>query len=181
MKRSKALAGILFAAIFSLGVLVACGGGEEATPGAGSKPSSSGQSAAPSAPGGEPSADSGSVKMPPLPVPTSPGAELAVKIELPDFYPSDGPTYPDTPPSKAFVKGNKINLMFGTQDSTETVLDFMNSELPRLGWNNADVQRLGGAIAIQATKPGRELTVLLSPVDSGRPTETTLIAVVITD
>ena len=181
MKRSKALAGVLFAAIFSLSVLAGCGGDDEAAPGAGSKPSSSGQSAAPSASGGGSSADSESIKMPPIPSSSRAGEELNVKIELPDFYPSDGPIYPDTPPSKAFVKGNKINLMFGTEDSTETVLDFMNSELPRLGWNNANVQRIGGMISIEATKPGRELTILLSPIDSGRPSETTLIAVVISD
>jgi hypothetical protein len=171
MKSSDALARVLFAGIFSLTVLVACGDQQEPAPDAGQ-----GSGTAASDDG------SGAIKMPPLPSgPKSPGQELAAKIEVPDFYPSDGPIYPDTKPSKSFVTGNKINLMFGTEDSTEKVLDFMNKELPSLGWNNADVQRMGPAISIVATKPGRELTVLLSPVDSGRSTETTLIAVVITN
>jgi len=171
MRSSKALARVLFAAIVSLAVLVACGDPQEPAPTAGQ-----GSDTAASDGG------SGSAALPPVHSGSrSPGQELTIKIELPDFYPSDGPVYPDTQPSKAFVKGDKVNLMFGTQDSTETVLDFMNQELPNLGWNNANVQRMGDAISIVATKPGRNLTVLLSPVDSGRPTETTLIAVVITN
>ena len=122
------------------------------------------------------------VKMPPMPSaePQNISDELAIKIEMPDFYPSDGPVYPDTAPSKSFVKGNHIQLMFGTQDSVEEVLDFMNQELPRLGWNNADVQRHTTSVSISATKPGRKLSVLVSEIDGGRSSQMTLIAISIT-
>ena len=179
MKLTKISAAILAAAFALSGAVLGCGDDEEPTAGSAAKQSSGaepGGSAAPEVP-------EDVVVMPPMPQmqPKSPGEERAIKIELPDFYPSDGPVYPDTQPSKAFVKGNRVNLMFGTDDSTETVLDFLNAEIADLGWSNAEVQRMGDVIAIQATKPGRGLDILVSVVDSGFSTQATLIAIGITD
>jgi hypothetical protein len=70
--------------------------------------------------------------------------------------------------------------MFGTQDPANQVLDFMNGELPRLGWNNAQVERIANVITMKATKPGRELTILLTELDVGTSSQTTLIAVSVT-
>lgn len=120
--------------------------------------------------------------MPPLPSQDGPPTitgELAVKIEMPDFYPADAPVYPNTAPSKSFVKGDRINLMFGTSDSVEQVLGFLTDELPRLGWDNAAVQRMTNIVSIEATKPGREMTIVLTRF-MGEPADSTLIAVSVT-
>lgn len=116
--------------------------------------------------------------MPPIPSarPSNIGEELAVKVEMPDFYPADGPVFPGTSPSKVFVDGNKINVMFGTSDSPEDVLEFLNGELPRLGWDNAIVQRMSNSVTIEATKSDRSLTIMLSEFDAAP----TLIAVMVT-
>ena len=183
MKSTKTLVATL-AAVFALaGVVLGCGDDEEPTAGSAAKQSSGAEPGESATPQASSEAPEDVVVMPPMPQrqPKSPGEELAIKIELPDFYPSDGPVYPDTQPSKAFVKGNRVNLMFGTDDSTETVLDFLNAEIVALGWSNADVQRMGDVIAIQATKPGRNLDILVSVVDSGLSTQATLIAIGITD
>jgi hypothetical protein len=121
-------------------------------------------------------------KMPPIPgrMPSTVAAELARKIEMPDFYPSDGPVYPNTPPSKVFVNGDRVNLMFGTNDSGAAVVDFMTEEMIRLGWDNADVQRMSNIVSIQATKNSRDLIVVVTEIKAGTPNQTTLIAVSVT-
>jgi hypothetical protein len=127
-------------------------------------------------------ADPADIKMPPI-APTEPRSsadQLAAKIELPAFYPSDAPVYPNTPPSKAFIKGKIVNLMFGTKDAANQVLDFMKSELPRLGWKNAVVEKFSNVSTMSATKPGRELTILVTELDAGTPSQTTLIAISVT-
>jgi hypothetical protein len=105
--------------------------------------------------------------------------ELAAKVEMPDFYPADAPVFAGTPPSKVFVDGNTINVMFGTSDPLEGVLDFLNGELPRLGWNNANVQRLSNSVTIQATKQSRKLTIMLAEFQNVKANPT-LITVVVT-
>ena len=173
MKPARFLLAI--AALFFLAL--GCGGDD--------KPASSAPAA--SAPAEQEGGATGSAAPSEIVMPLLPSSErqslsegLAVKVEMPEFYPSDGPIYPDTPPSKYFVKGDAIHLMFGTPDSAAEVLDFMNQELPRLGWNNADTQRHKASISMQATKPGRKLSVLMSEVDRGLSSQTTLIAISIT-
>jgi hypothetical protein len=175
MNATKTSTRWLVLALAAAGVFwAACGGDEQPA-------SRSAVAQTESSPGRE-SAAPAEIIMPPLPStkPQSSSDQLAVKIELPDFYPSDGPVYPDTTPSKAFVKGDRVNLMFGTQDPANQVLDFMNGELPRLGWNNARVERISNVITMTATKPGRELTILLTELEAGTSSQTTLIAVSVT-
>ncbi len=121
-------------------------------------------------------------KMPPIPPPlrSTVAAELAHKIEMPDFYPSDAPVYPDTPPSKVFVNGDRVNLMFGTSDPGAAVVDFMTEEIRRLGWDNADVQRMSNVVSIEARKNSRDLTIVVTEINAGTPDQTTLIAVSVT-
>lgn len=163
---------LLLAAIAASGLLLACGEDKPSQP----KP-------APAATSGSPEpAPPSDIIMPPLPSEVGQRTitgELAVKIEMPDFYPADAPVYPNTAPSKSFVKGDRINLMFGTPDSVEQVLDFLTDELPRLGWDNAAVQRMTNIVSIEATKPGREMTIVLTRFE-GDPADSTLIAVSVT-
>ena len=122
------------------------------------------------------------IKMPPLPLVHGENtitSELAVKTELPDFYPADAPVYPNTPPSKSFVKGDRINLVFGTPDSVEQVVGFLEDELPRLGWTNASTQRMSNIVSMEATKSSRDLTIVISRFQ-GEPADSTMIAVSVT-
>jgi len=162
----------------ALGLILACGGDEEPV----SKPAPTPRATQAESPPPAEAQGLADTEMPPIPPihAQTIAEELSVKIEMPDFYPSDGPVYPNTPPSKAFVKGDRINLMFGTNDGVNEVLDFLNADLPRLGWNNAEVERMSNIITIQATKPGRTLAVILTSIDSGKPSETTLIAISLT-
>jgi hypothetical protein len=157
-----------------LGLVLACGSDESSAPDPTPVPA---ERAAAVEPKAQPS-----VVLPTIPSPLREtiSAELAAKIEIPDFYPEDGPVYPGTLPSKSFVNGNVVNLMFGTSDSPDQVLEFMNKEFPRLGWENAAVMRMSNVISIEATKPGRSLAVILTEVASGSPEQTTLIAISIT-
>ncbi|MCS5638390.1 MAG: hypothetical protein NZ990_17895 [Myxococcota bacterium] len=161
-------------AIALVGLLWGCGGDEAPEP----EPTPASPAESSGAPESPVPAD---VIMPPLPSdrPRTVTDELAIKIEMPDFYPADAPVYPNTPPSKAFVTGNRINLMFGTSDSVAQVLDFLTDELPRLGWNNASVQRMSNSVSVEATKSGRRLAVMLTEFQDGSK-DSTLIAVTVT-
>ncbi len=178
MKSTMTMVRVLLLMSATLALILACGGDEEPV----SKPAPTPE--ATKAESSPPAEDQGitETEMPPIPSihAQTIAEELSVKIEMPDFYPSDGPVYPNTAPSKAFVKGDRINLMFGTKDGVNEVLDFLNADLPRLGWNNAEVERMSNIITIQATKPGRTLAVILTSIDSGQPSQTTLIAVSLT-
>ena len=165
---------LLATVALGLGLVLACGSDESSAPDPTPVPA---ERAAAVEPKAQPSA-----VMPTIPAPLREtiSAELAAKIEIPDFYPEDGPVYPETSPSKTFVNGTVVNLMFGTLDTPEQVLEFMNTEFPRLGWENSAVVRMSHVISIEATKPGRSLTVILTEVASGTPEQTTLIAISIT-
>jgi hypothetical protein len=169
--RIHAMPGIFLFSIAFIGLLPGCGAEEKQT---GSTPPPQ-----PVAEAAAPAPERAAINMPPLPsdLQTTPGGELTAKIEVPDFYPADAPVYPNTRPSKAFVQGYRVNLMFGTEDSPSQAVAFLMDELRELGWSNASSQELGQSIAIQSTKPGRDLTILISRVDAGLETETTLVAV----
>jgi hypothetical protein len=164
---------VLLVAIAVAGLLLGCGSDEAPEP---TPASPAASSEAPEAPMTPPE-----LIMPAIPSdrPRTVTDELAIKIEMPDFYPADAPVYPNTAPSKAFVKGNLINLMFGTSDSVAQVLDFLTDELPRLGWNNASVQRMSNSVSVEATKVGRELIIMLTEFQDGSK-DSTLIAVSVT-
>ncbi len=164
-----------------LGLVLACGSDESSAPDPTPVPAES-PAAVKSEAQRSPAIPAIPATMPAIPPPLRQtiSAELAAKIEVPDFYPEDGPIYPGTFPSKTFVNGNAVNLMFGTSDTPDQVLEFMTKEFPRLGWENAAVKRMSNVISIEATKPGRSLAVILTEVASGSPEQTTLIAISIT-
>ena len=165
------MTGILLAMTGFSGLLLACSG--EDAPQAPSAPAAQSQPAREVPKLADP-------VMPSIPSarPSNVEEELAVKIEMPDFYPADAPVFPGTAPSKVFVEGNKINIMFGSQDSVEDALGFLNDELPRLGWNNHLVQRMSNIVTLEGRKGDRDLTIVLSefPGDQENPT---LIAIAV--
>jgi hypothetical protein len=181
MKRVTTMFRALLLAASAATFLLACGEGTPTSP----DPSQSVSKPAATNAVAERTPNSGSVqppKMPPMPPrqPSTIAAELAQKIEMPDFYPSDAPAYPDTPPSKVFVNGDHVNVMFGTSDSGAAVVDFMAEEIRRLGWDNVDVQRMSAVVSIEAKKNSRDLTIVVTEINSGAPNQTTLIAVSVT-
>ncbi len=164
--------GILLVTTGFCASIVACGGDE-------APPPASSATESPAAPVVVRKAPDAIMPAIPSRRPSTVEQELAAKVEMPDFYPADAPVFAGTPPSKVFVEGDKINVMFGTNDPLEGVLEFLNGELPRLGWDNAIVQRLSNSVTVQATKPGRELTIMLTEFENMKA-NSTLIAVVVT-
>ena len=103
--------------------------------------------------------------------------ELKVKQELPDYYPEDGPLYPDTLPSSIRAQGSKVTLGFGTNDSTAEVASYMESDLKSKGWTVLPVQEMPTGTLIQGTKDGRNATVLVAGLNGGSDGHSTMIMV----
>lgn len=103
--------------------------------------------------------------------------ELKVKQELPDYYPEDGPLYPDTLPSNIRVTGSKVTLGFGTNDPTGEVVNYMESDLESKGWTVLPVQEMPNGTVVQATKDGRMATVLVAGLGGGSDGYSTMIMV----
>ena len=152
---------------------VGCGGGDEATQGdAGAAAPSETARPADKAPPtlGE---------MPPIAtdIAATIQEELKVKQELPDYYPEDGPLYPDTLPSNIRVKGSKVTMGFGTMDPSNEVADYMESDLQSKGWTVLPVQQLPTGSVIQGSKDGRNVTVLVSHLSEDAGEYATMIMV----
>ena len=99
--------------------------------------------------------------------------ELQVKQEIPDYYPEDAPIYPGSLPSNIRTQGSTVTLGFGTKDSPDEVVAFMESDLGSNGWTILPRQELPNDTLIQGTKDGRSITVLvvgLPPEPDGEAT-----------
>ena len=103
--------------------------------------------------------------------------ELKVKQELPDYYPEDGPLYPDTLPSNIRVKGSKVTMGFGTADPADQVADYLESDLQSKGWTVLPVQEVPTGSVIQGSKDGRNVTVLVSHLSENADEYATMIMV----
>ena len=99
--------------------------------------------------------------------------ELSVKQAIPDYYPEDAPIYPGSLPSNIRTQGSTVTLGFGTKDSADQVVEFMQSDLNSNGWTILPRQELPNDTLIQGTKDGRSITVLvvgLAPDPEGEST-----------
>jgi len=105
--------------------------------------------------------------------------ELKVKQELPDYYPEDGPLYPDTLPSNIRVKGSKVTMGFGTKDPADKVANYLESDLESKGWAVLPVQELPTGSVIQGSKGGRNVTVLVSHLSQDADDYATMIMVAV--
>ena len=103
--------------------------------------------------------------------------ELEVKQELPDYYPEDGPLYPDTLPSNIRVQGSKVTMGFGTMDPADQVADYLESDLDSKGWTVLPVQQVPTGSVIQGSKDGRNVTVLVSHLSENADEYATMIMV----
>jgi len=140
---------------------VACSGGQEAE-----KP---GQAAPAPTPPPEPTPEAGA---------KLPSEQLRRHIELPEYYPPDAPIYPGTQPSEAQQLPNgRVTAIFGTPDSPEQVMTYMQEALPAQGWTITVEQSMQNGTIMQALKPERLLSILLSRYGASEAEELTIIAI----
>jgi len=170
----------LAASIFGIG----CGGGDEDLPAASDRSASERtERAAPPAP-------TPTQTPTPTPAPTEAqlegareGAAVAARqlretIELPSFYPEDGPIYPGAKPSKVEQAANgKVSVIFGTEAMPEEAAKVMNEAAEAKGWRiDAENVIERGQLA-SASKDGRSLMILTNRISEGTPDAITLVAV----
>jgi len=154
--------------------LVACGGQEE-------KPAPAPSATQSARPSPAPQTDSSVAQGDDRALPDAegpPSQQLRRKIALPADYPSDAPIYPGSEPSQVTRKGaRRMVVMFGSSDSPDQVMDYLEGDLPGKGWSVSGRHDLPTGKLIQATKGDRLVSVLLSRVDEGRDSAITMIAV----
>lgn len=93
--------------------------------------------------------------------------------KLPDNWPSDAPAYP-----KASIQYSGTNnpqtgaegsaVVFLTEDSLQTVVDFYKKELTSNGWKIENTATIGGATVLAALKDTRTLGVYISDIGNGQ-------------
>lgn len=165
----------LLGAIFLFG-LNGCGGSEpetanESTPTSAAQPSQPSTSAE-SPPAAPPSSQAG-----PASSDLTPAGQLLNDIELPDDYPSDAPIYPGSKPSQAPpARLGRVGVIFRSYDDPAQIQQYMDQELPRLGWQVVISDDLPNGILVQGMKGDRLMSIVVSIFDKGQPSEVTMIA-----
>ncbi len=92
--------------------------------------------------------------------------QLAVKVEIPDYYPSDAPVYPSGHAVDARVaKNGQANVSFTMDDDVNTVTDWVKSNLSSKGWNVVMEQELDHGFILMGTKDARKISVLTTAVE----------------
>ncbi len=108
------------------------------------------------------------------------GHEFTEQVELPAYYPSDGPVYRGERPNQTSIVGKRANAVFSTPDSIDTAVTWLNQQVMEDGWDLAHNTEMPGlGMVIQAMKGDRLLNIVVSRVDAGLPTETTAIVVAV--
>ena len=99
-------------------------------------------------------------------------------VDLPDNYPSDAPVYPGSKPSQAPpAPVGRVGVIFRSYDDPAQIQQYMDQELPRLGWQVVVSDELPNGILVQGTKGDRLMSVVVSIFDKGQPSEVTMIAI----
>jgi len=109
-----------------------------------------------------------------------PGVEerLRATIEVPDYYPEDGPVYPGAKPSQSQQMPNgKLSLMFGTDAPVEEASRVMIEASEAKGWEIVSTDEFDGGILTRAQKGGRDLMILTSRLTEDGQDAITLVAV----
>lgn len=106
--------------------------------------------------------------------------QLRQHVELPDYYPPDAPIYPGSQPSDAQeLRGGRVAVVFSSPDAVDKVSEWLRHDLPSQGWTLTVEQAMDAGMMIQAIKPNRLVSVLLSRVESGGSEPTTIVAVAV--
>ena len=100
--------------------------------------------------------------------------QLNEKIELPSYYPEDGPVYPGAEPSQSQqLASGKVSLVFGTDAQPPEASSVMSEAAEAKGWSIDSENQIERGFLTQASKSGRQLVILTSRVEDG----VTLVAV----
>ena len=103
---------------------------------------------------------------------------LTETVELPDYFPEDGPVYPGSKPSHVQQLPNgKVTVMFGTDASVEDAVRVMISAAEDQGWTIASEDQIERGSLTRATKGGRSATILTNSVKEPGTEGATLVAV----
>ena len=165
---------LLTIGLAGLALNVGCGGDSDA-PASKSAPSSAkttGDNERTTAPGETSSPDQ----------PTAPIAglteQLRETIEIPAYYPEDGPIYPGAKPSQSQQAPNgRVSLVFGTDEMPDEASSVMNEAAEAKGWTILSEDRMERGLLTQAEKGNRKLMILTSRMDGGSSDAVTLVAV----
>jgi hypothetical protein len=105
--------------------------------------------------------------------------QLRVTIEIPSYYPEDGPIYPGAMPSQSQQSPNgRVSLVFGTDEMPPEASAVMNEAAEAKGWTILSEDRLERGLLTQAEKGSRKLMILTSRMDGGSGGEpVTLVAI----
>ena len=149
------------AVLCAAALLLGCGGGEESSP-----------PAAESEPKAEAAAKPAPPAPPPLPeAPAKPKRmtleeQLAVQVEIPDYYPSDGLIYPNGHAIDAqMAKNGQASVSFSTDDEVGDVTSWVKQALGDKGWTLVMEQALDTGFIVMGMKDERKITILTTSVD----------------
>jgi len=106
-------------------------------------------------------------------------ARLGQTVDLPEFYPEDGPVYPGAKPSHVQQLPNgKVSVVFGTDTPVEEAAKVMSEASEAKGWTIASEDMIERGFLARGTKDGRNLMILTNRVSDGAEDEAvTLVAV----
>lgn len=135
----------------------------------------------PAAPETPSAPDSAAAPDPGEPAPSDrPGVEeqLRATIEVPDYYPEDGPVYPGAKPSQSQQMPNgKLSLMFGTDAPAEEASRVMIEASEAKGWKIVSTDEFDGGLLTRAQKGDRDLMILTSRLKEDGQDAITLVAI----
>jgi len=104
--------------------------------------------------------------------------QLRVQIEIPSYYPEDGPVYPGLNPSQTQqMPDGKVSLMFGTEVMADDASSVMVEEAEAKGWTITSEDVVDRGHLVRAEKDGRQLLILTNRIDGGGSAPLTLVAV----
>ena len=104
--------------------------------------------------------------------------QLRTTIEIPDYYPEDGPLYPGVKPSQTQQSNNgRVSLVFGTDETPDEASSVMNEAAEAKGWTIVSENQMERGLMTMAEKDGRKMTILTSRMDGGSGDAVTLVAV----
>jgi len=94
--------------------------------------------------------------------------QLAVKVELPDYYPDDAPVYPGSMPSQhTMTEDGQASLTFGIEDDAESVANYAREFILKNDWAMSLDQEIQGGHLLRASKGARHISVLVTEVNDG--------------
>lgn len=96
---------------------------------------------------------------------------------LPENWPDDAPNYPNGSIQYSGTSNPQTGeagaaVMFLTNDSSETVVDYYKRELPANGWTITQTAVSGTVTVIAATKDNRSLGIYIAATETGQTSVT---------